>query len=266
MIFVTLGVIGDIKNGFENRLEDYQLEILQWEKYPRGIGYREVDCFLRPEQSHTEFKSACTEANIGTLIWGDSHAAALSNGWRVNRDAHQLNASGCAPIINSEFPLRQHCSDINRHIIDVVAEQKYDTVILHAYWARYSDEQLENLPLTITELQNIGVRNIVLIGGVPRYLPSLPSRLLMERTPLNMIEFIEESQSYVAEYDNKLLALYNGMNVIFVSSLNQFCNSDTCKVTTDFDGETVPMAWDYGHLTKGGAIWFSNQIDRILSR
>ena len=264
LLFATLGVIGHQTNGFPNRLEDYQLEILQWESYPREIAYREGDCFLRPEQSYTEFKSACTKTSANTLIWGDSHAAALASGWRASRDVHQLTASGCPPIINSVFPARQHCEGINRHIIDVISMSDYDTVILHAYWTSYSDEQLANLQLTITALQNNGIEKILLVGGIPQYLPTLPSRLLIEKTPLNTIEFIEESQLRVSEYDDKLIALIDGSNVTFVSSLNQFCNVDVCKVTADFDGKTIPMAWDYGHLTEGGAIWFSNRIDSII--
>ena len=264
LLFAILGFVGHQKNGFPNRLEDYQNEILEWESYPRQIAYREGDCFLRPEQGQTEFKSACTNMPANTLIWGDSHAAALASGWRTSRNVHQLTASGCPPIINTVFPTRQHCEGINRHIIDVISMSNYDKVILHAYWTMYTDEQLANLKLTISELTDRGIEKIFLIGGVPQYFPTLPSRLLIERTPLNATEFIEESQSTVSEYDNKLLALIDGSNVTFVSSLNEFCNVDVCKVTTDFDGGTIPMAWDYGHLTEGGAIWFSNRIDSII--
>ena len=261
---IIIGVIGHKKDGFPNRIEDYQLEILQWESYPREIAYRVGDCFLRPEQSYTEFKSECTRTSANTLIWGDSHAAALASGWRESRDVHQLTASGCPPILNSEFPSRQNCEGINRHIIDVISKSDYDTVILHAYWTMYSDEQLVNLQLTIAALKNNGIENIFLVGGVPQYLPTLPSRLVIERTPLNAIAFIEASQSRVSEYDDKLMALIDGSNVSFVSALNQFCTAGVCKVTTDFDGKTIPMAWDYGHLTEGGAIWFSNRIDSIV--
>ena len=264
LVFATLGIIGHKTNGFPNRLENYQLEILQWESYPREIAYREGDCFLRPEQSYTEFKSECTKTPANTLIWGDSHAAALASGWRARRDVHQLTASGCPPIINSAFPTRQNCEGINRHIINDISMDDYNTVILHAYWTMYSDEQLANLQLTITALQNNGIENIFLVGGVPQYFPSLPSRLLIEQKQLNTIEFIEESQLKVSEYDDKLIALIDDSTVTFVSSLNQFCNVDVCKVTTDFDGETIPMTWDSGHLTEGGAIWFSNRVDSII--
>ena len=266
LLFATLGLIGHKKNGFQNRLENYQKEILQWENYPREIAYREGDCFLRPEQNYTQFKSECTIASSNTLIWGDSHSAALASGWRVGRDVHQLTSSGCPPIIKTDFPSRPHCAEINRFIMEVVNENKYETVILHSNWKRYSEEQLDNILLTIQKLHDNGVKNIVLIGGVPQYAQSLPSRLLLERTQLGAIAFIEESQSNIVSYDEKLQALINGMNVNFVSALGQFCSKDRCRVTTQFKGETIPMAWDYGHLTEGGAIWFSNQIDSFTEK
>ena len=262
-LFVFIGLIGHIQNGFQNRLEDYQLEILQWENYPIKIPYRVGDCFLDGDQNYTDFKSVCTDKSANTLIWGDSHSAALASGWRIGRDAHQLTASGCPPIINTEFFDRQNCSQINRYVLKVASEKKYETVILHARWNRYTKEQLEKLPLTIRELQSNGIKNIILIGGVPQYHPSLPIRLLSKRAPLGAIESLQENQSNIIEYDEKLQSLVKGMNVRFVSALNKFCNLDTCKVTTQFNGETIPVAYDSGHLTEGGAAWFSNTIDSM---
>ena len=265
-LFSTFGFIGHKENGFWNRLENYQQEILQWEYYPREIAYREGDCYLRPEQNYTQFKSECTIVKSNTLIWGDSHSAAFASGWRVGRDIDQLTSSGCPPIINTDFPSRPHCAEINRYIMEVVSEKKYETVILHSLWIRYSEKQLDNIKLTVQELHNNGVKNIVLIGGVPQYAPSLPRRLLLEGTQLGAIAFIEESQSNIVSYDEKLQALINGMNVNFVSALGQFCSKDRCRVTTKFKGETIPMTWDAGHLTEGGAFWFSNQIDSFTEK
>ena len=262
-LFATFGLMGHKLDGFKDRLENYQLEILKWEQYPHKIAIREGDCFLRPQQSYREFKSECIQNNAETLIWGDSHAAALSSGWRTIMNLHQLTASGCPPILHSEFPSRRQCPDINKHIINIISEQKYKTVILHAYWKRYSDEQLKDLPLTISELRKIGVENIVLIGGVPEYLPSLPIRLFKEGVQLNAISVIKKQQSKVANYDDKLIALIDGINIKFINALDIFCNAETCKVTTEFKGEVTPMVWDYGHLTEGGALWFLSQIEGI---
>ena len=266
ILFVVFGLSGHKLNGFENRLENYQLEIIQWEQYSANIAYRERDCLLHTEQSYREFKSECTDDKAETLIWGDSHAAALSSGFRLHTLVHQLTASGCPPILYTNFPSRPNCSKINKHIIDVISKEKYKTVILHAYWAWYIDERLQNLSLTINELLNIGVQNIVIIGGIPEYLPSLPRRLLLERKPLNDITFIDENQSNIASYDKKLLELISGLEVNFFNALDVFCNVNSCKVTTDFQGKVVPMAWDYGHLTEGGAYWFAKQIDNFLSK
>ena len=262
--FIAFGVTGHNTNGFRHRLEQYQLEILSWEEYPRASVYREGDCFLSETQSYTFFDTQCTHGKTKTLIWGDSHAAALSSGWRKLSDLHQLTASLCPPILETNFPARPECGGINNYVIDTILNANYETVILHAGWTMYTNDQLENLSLTINRLRQIGIDDIILIGGVPQYPDSLPTRLLKENAKLDSISVITQNQAEVIRVDNTLLSFINKQDVTFVKAVDVFCDANQCKVTTEFQGKIVPMAWDYGHLTEGGATWLSKELHSEL--
>ncbi len=264
VLFSVFGIIGNKTNGFQYRLDQWQLDILQWEKYPRHLAYKEGDCFLGPEQNYREFKSECSSDEASILIWGDSHAAALSSGWNKLHKLSQLTASGCPPIIDLEIPSRPQCYKINQHVVNKISERKYKTVVMHAYWTSYSEEQLKGLTSTVNQLRKSGVKEIVLISGVPQYQPSLPSRLLLEGTSLNSIASIKQKHIKVVERDEYLLSLINLQHITFVNAVNIFCDKGYCKATTRFRDKIIPVAWDYGHLTEGGAMWFAEQINKIL--
>ena len=263
--FVSIGLIGHLNNGFESRLSKTQLEMLAWERYPREGVYREESCLLLRGQSFSDFDSSCTLDVADTLIWGDSHAAALASGWRKLGTIHQLTANGCPPLLNATFRLRGNCIGINQHVERVISSSNYRTVILHANWLVYATGDMKRLTGTVERLRELGVEQIVVVGGVPQYFPSLPARLVMENKPLDAIEFIETTQGAISLRDQFLMTLLNNQRVQFVSSLDQFCNAGLCKTTISDSGNVVPFAWDYGHLTQWGAVYLAEALLQKLN-
>jgi peptidoglycan/LPS O-acetylase OafA/YrhL len=105
LIFATFGAIGHLHNGFRNRLTDNQAHILRYEEpsYTQKVlkdTYRMGDCFLKDAQDSRNFSENCQalSSHDSVLIWGDSHAAALSYGLRtLFPNVIQYTASGCPP-------------------------------------------------------------------------------------------------------------------------------------------------------------------------
>ena len=263
--FISVGVIGHKSNGFDYRLETWQKEILEWENYPIASAYRLDTCFLRREQSYKDFDDNCISNDAKILIWGDSHAAALASGWRNISAIHQLTAGGCPPVLNTDFSSRPQCLGINNYVESVISSGNYKTVVMHAYWKRYSIEQLKNLTYTVHRLEELGVESVFLIGGVPYYYPTLPSRLLLERKSIESIEYIAQSQGAVIRHDNFIKSLISSDIVTYVNSVNIFCKKERCRATFVKSGKTVPIAWDYGHLTETGATYFASKLANIIA-
>jgi peptidoglycan/LPS O-acetylase OafA/YrhL len=117
MAFILLGVVGSLSNGFEARLSKEQRDLLSFNNYDYKEIYREGRCFLKPEQTYTAYSKECSEVSINgeeILIWGDSHAAALSFGLRGHfASVIQYTASGCPPLLDWGFVWRPMCKEVN---------------------------------------------------------------------------------------------------------------------------------------------------------
>ncbi len=116
------------------------------------------------------------------LLWGDSHAAELfpdcifqSVNERVRR-RNQLTSSLCPPIIGYATKAQPHCKEINDYVMDWIAREKPDRVILAGLWMDYDWKQLAD---TVRRLKLLGVKRIDLVGPVPMWQHSLPTQLFL---------------------------------------------------------------------------------------
>lgn len=259
-IFSLIGSALHYSNGFLSRLSDEEQRIYSYMTFDRGYFYREGTCFLKPEQSEDSFAEQCLSGK--RLIWGDSHAAALSFGLRGTNSFSQLTASGCPPIIGQYFADRPFCSDINKRVIEYVKSGSFTDIYLHSNWLRYDYSQISMLSKTIEEILIIDPNiHIKIIGGVPQWQPNLPTLLIRNGISISnnedykMIKNIELSK--VEALDKKIIHMlrrYNGdYNIEFISLLNKFCEDESCIALTSDCGVSEPTAWDYGHLSPSGS-------------
>ena len=175
--FVSMGYVGYVNNGFDGRLTADQKEILKWEANPTQV-VSEVGCFLNPEQDYSKFSEKCNDFVSNTVIWGDSHAASLAVGWKHLSQIHQFTASACPPILGVYFVRRPHCQNINEKVAEIISKGHYSRVILHANWFANNPMKLQKLENTLEFLQTLDISEILLIGGVPQYSPSLPQKIM----------------------------------------------------------------------------------------
>lgn len=260
--FTLIDFVGLPSGSYENRLTQEQIEMLAYDKYPGGKFYREGDCLLQPEQSANDFGSECL-LDKGYLVWGDSHAAALASGLRLVVDnVSQLTASTCPPILDIviAIPPRPYCLGINRHNYELLKKNPDFVVLLHANWRLYQINHDDYLRNTIKRLREIGVEEIIIIGGVPQYMPSLPEVLLSERVVLDKPHSSRFRSQSVKDVDHVLSVLAESLDVGFMSALNVFCESEKCVSVIKGSEGYVPTAWDYGHLTLEGSVYLSKHL------
>ena len=253
--FTAIGTWGALKD-FDYRLTDTERQILTWETYPRQGYYREGTCFLEPSRDYTQFDPAC-DAGGEVVVWGDSYAAALSSGWILADPAvSQFTASVCPPIVGARIRDRPHCPGINDHVVEVIGANGYDTVVLHGDWVRAAtNTDLGRVADTISGLRRVGVSDIVLLGGVPRYYPNMPRRLLRAGASLDAPLRIQADLDEVLETDAVLRDIAQTAGVPFVSFVDAVCDGGRCDaVIAASDGTFQPMVWDNGHVTHEGAM------------
>lgn len=271
--FVAIGWAGYVTKGFDHRLSASQREILRYGEsgYTDPLfqrAYRLGTCFLTPEQDARAFVPGCrasgAEGNI--LIWGDSHAAALSHGLRQHfPNVSQYNASGCPPIHEASTGARPHCKAVNDHLLGKLAELAPTKVFLHANWSIYGDlDAVGTIHKTIQSIRaTVPAAEIIVVGPVPRWNPSLPVFLLRRRVALDGEHFLANpTWAELRHIDAALREQATREGARFLSPLQALCTEGKCMATVKFRGEVSPTAWDEAHLTEAGSIAL---ITRLLA-
>jgi peptidoglycan/LPS O-acetylase OafA/YrhL len=229
--------------------------------YDYRADYREGTCFLRPEQDASAFaRCGGDSAPAGArsiVLWGDSHAAHLYPGLKAlaepNAQITELAASLCPPIVGIDIAGRPHCRAINDYILQRIATQRPDRVLLAAMWLGDSDSA--RVADTIDALRAQGIENITLIGPVPHWKDGLPRSLMryrqqdaLHRVPVRMTFGLLS----MADADARMRHLAETERVDYVSPWTILCNDQGCLTQTD-DASHDLIGWDEAHLTPAGS-------------
>jgi peptidoglycan/LPS O-acetylase OafA/YrhL len=268
LLTLTIGCIGFItfeRNGLSFRFPRIVQELTTY-TYDYKYAYREGSCFLRPEQSHTEFDKCANESpnNQSLLLWGDSHAAHLYPGFKaryeVSSSVIQRTASGCPPILNIDIPTRLHCKSINDSILKLIQSKKPNVVIMAANWPSYDISTLEN---TVNTIRALGVSKIVIVGPVPQWKDGLPKQLfkhfsnyfphtIPQRMTTGLMTNTSNSEESLDVFSKK-------KNLHYISAIQIMCNEQGCITKMGETGESL-TTWDYGHLTSIGSIFMVSRF------
>lgn len=271
LAFIAIGQVGVRTEGFESRITEEQKHLMAFDDYDFNKIYRRGTCQLTPEQTGTDFSETCfpsiTDSNT-ILIWGDSHAAALSYGFReLHPNIIQMTSAGCRPLTEVNEEARR-CQDVNSFIMNKINELKPGYVILHADWIGELDDTeglYQELLDTVTQIRSGSPdTQVMIVGGVPQWKPSLPKVLLSLHLKLS-----DEAYVYSNKYDDIQSAdtivneAANDSQTRFISIIDMFCENKECLSSVELNGEYEPFAWDYGHLTRSSSILVANKILEI---
>ncbi|MGY2908687.1 acyltransferase family protein [Bradyrhizobium sp. URHC0002] len=260
VLFVGLGVLGHLADGFESRLTPEQRTVLAFKSYPYRDVYLEGTCFLTPEQD--TFAHEC-KGTGGTVIWGDSHAAALSFGLRETLgDVTQYTASACPPFMGLDISDRPNCRKVNDFVLEQIRRLPSAQVFLHADWLHYRDlNPPAKLVATIDAIKRLAPAAVVtVVGSVPQWPSGLPAHLASQRVELDGTYFLRLPTMQELRALDRSIAVAVASKALFLSPLDLLCDNGKCQATTTYGGGVVVTAWDYGHLTKGGSLLLSRKI------
>lgn len=274
LVWGNAGVPARFPNHLQALLRDFETEALQ--------AYRSGACFLSDTQDASSFAEDCVNVEPATaplvLLWGDSYAAHLFPGLaEQQRRRHNIRladytASGCPPVLRFSSTRRANCAAINDHVLERIETLKPDTVILSGRWSLYDGSEgwglIEAAEVrdTLAALKASGVRRIVVVGQFPIWtLP--PQKILARNYQLGMLTLSSSATGALpadaASYlDRAALAretharqLWSAPGVTFISPRETLCKNGRCLLLTPGRNHD-PIAWDQGHLTAAGSIYF----------
>jgi hypothetical protein len=271
LVFIMIGVASNYTKGFYSRLNDSQKEILVIDSadYVDNLYlniYRRGTCFLDAGYSSGEFKKECgsNESFKSTLIWGDSHAAALSFGLRkIFQPVSQFNSAACPPLVNVSINNSPNCQKINEFVINRIRVEQPKRIILHANWLIYDKYKIEDsLRNTIQTIKLTSPSSrVFIVGPVPQWEGSLPAVLISKNLNLNNEHFIINNKlDLFLKIDDRLNKIAKEENLIFLSSINQLCENNKCLATSKYKDNFSMLAWYYGHLTEAGSVLLTQKL------
>lgn len=217
------------------------------------------------KKSKSNIASHCISniKNDGVLLWGDSHAQALSHGLRSilpnNMPFNQIATSACKPSskdnpLNDEFA--KACNLSNAKAIEVAINQNPKIII---FAQQYAHDKTDYKSIINTLKENNVTSKLVLIGPVPQWNPSLPRAIALRHPDKNELEFddISFDRSLIV-IDKNIRDLYTNSDLQVVSILKQLCHDNICIAKVD--SNNTPLVWDYGHLTLEGSLFIANKV------
>jgi peptidoglycan/LPS O-acetylase OafA/YrhL len=262
-IFLVVGFAGYVTNGFETNSER---TLASYAKYPHKNYDKDGVCLLAYYQTYKDFSTQCAPPNSvgGTLIWGDSYAAALSFGLRKYfPKLIQYTANGCPPIKDLEIKSRPDCKAINDYALLQIEMTQPHIAFLDANWTLYQDGgRIEDLSKTIDYIRRVSPSTaITIIGPVPQWRPTLPAAMMRQKIEVSADIYLRPAIfGEVSAVDAALRAQTARRNVTFFSALQALCDNDKCLATTQLNGVATLTAWDSGHLTAGGAVFLARKL------
>jgi peptidoglycan/LPS O-acetylase OafA/YrhL len=244
--------------------------------YDWKVGYRYRSCFLDDKQEPSAFAPECIprpSAGARTpllLLWGDSHAAALSPALRDQPGFRlaQLTTSGCPPVLGMHVESRPQCTRINEAVLAEVKQLSPDVVVLAAYWSLYDGidgyDRLDDEELleTLKQLEASGVPRVIVMGHLPTFTVDEPEVARATFVPHRYDRTLEHFDPRSRLFDDRIRAVASRSHASFVSPIDLLCNAEGCLVSAS-PVELLPVAWDYGHLTKEGATLLARRANLI---
>lgn len=207
------------------------------------------------------------------FLWGDSHSWTLSLGIRSKYPDYnffQVGSSACKPsLIESKLrgEYKVACDLANELALSNIKKLKPTTVVM----AQQNEHNKTDWISIINELKSAGVKNIVIVGAVPQWKPSLPKIMIKDKHFNNPSFFINDdgldmqviNDDKIAE---KIVKNLKNKQVSYISIINKMCimKHDKYFCQTRIDKNELTYV-DYGHLTRKASIYVvKNFIDLPL--
>ncbi|EFJ3289190.1 acyltransferase [Escherichia coli] len=203
----------------------------------------------------------------GIFLWGDSHAEAWSLGIRTLLNGkvpfYQKTSAGCYPSLRDstvqtgDFKLA--CDSSNKLALSSIEKIKPTTVII----AQHDNHELTDWKEIVYKLKGLGVKNVVIIGPLPQWDPSLPKVIIKSTHWKRKDPYITDEGLSERPFksDAYMKSIADNAGFIYISATDRLCHNKNgynyCLARLP-GGELTAV--DYGHLTQEASIYAADEI------
>ncbi len=247
-----------LSKGFRNRFSGEEQRLTSYQQdaaLPRSEG-----CFGRLRDKFSDLTpNTCLQRDStrpDVLLVGDSHANHLWGGLNETKSVNvlELTVNGCPPLLTSLSSDDPLCRQTTRYLLDVLAHNPADAILLSARWQKDMIPEVERM---VVWLKSRGLA-VILSGPVPEYDAELPKLLAIAERRRDAQLPHRHLVASVKETDAMLERLAARQSVRYLSPYRALCPQiGTCKEVTR-DGAV--MQSDYGHLTSNGSRYVVSEM------
>lgn len=208
--------------------------------------------------------ASCTEKKGmgGVFLWGDSHAEALSFGIRSNLPAgvpfYQVTSSACGATLGqnkSPVAFQATCNASNALALKEIARIQPEMVVM----AQQNSHELTDWNEIARHLKALGVKEVVLVGPVPQWQPSLPLVITKRHWNSADSQIVDQGlDQRILKTDALLKKKLDPSVIDYISVIGGVCKGLACLAKVD-EGKSL-MAVDYGHLTPSASLYVGRTI------
>lgn len=208
--------------------------------------------------------ASCTEKKGmgGVFLWGDSHAEALSFGIRSNLPAgvpfYQVTSSACGATLGqnkSPVAFQATCNASNALALKEIARIQPEMVVM----AQQNSHELTDWNEIARHLKTLGVKEVVLVGPVPQWQPSLPLVITKRHWNSADSQIVDQGlDQRILKTDALLKEKLDPSVIDYISVIGGVCKGLACLAKVD-EGKSL-MAVDYGHLTPSASLYVGRTI------
>ncbi|PSJ79453.1 acyltransferase family protein [Neisseria iguanae] len=245
---------------------------------------RRHSCLIQDDHQDKHAPNCYEKGDYQVLLWGDSHAASLYQGlagYARNHDIAltQLTQSSCPPLVGFEGPVRGNCAAINQRILDEIAANHYDAVILHSIWfsekkpVAYA-ETANYLAATLKQIEAVSPKSrLVVIGNTPRWHISAErayNKSLADRGGEKGV--MDAAAVLLPDLGRRLQQAAEEAGAVFIDPARYLCETGhreyrLCLLSADGSREHM-LYTDADHLSKTGADilvnWMAADLEAAL--
>lgn len=222
---------------------------------------------VHSKTSKKEISESCLNFNKfqNALLWGDSHAQALSYGLRKiidsNMSLSQVATSNCKPAIDNSAALNElslACEKSNQLVKSLILDKAIDVLIITE--SSHDPSRYNEISLFVQTYSPD--TKLIIVGPVPQWEIPLPRVIAKRHFDKNVVMFHDKSsKDNIFEIDEEMLSnmeITVSENVNYISIINEICVDKKCLAKVDTNN--TPLLWDKGHLTLEGSQYISKEI------
>ena len=268
-LLLSCGQLVKVNQGFPSRFGPRTLEYAASHNDSASV----VEADLQAVESGKLAQIGAGEGPVRCLLWGDSHAMALTPtlDFILRKEGIRgLGAmrSGTPPLLG--FAVRntspsEESRRFNAAVVKFAIERRVQTVVMAGVWAAYAEAPLfeECLRETVNTLTSAGLR-VVIVRDIPSHIGDVP-RLLARATlfgqDVQTVGITLEKHRATNKKADELIERLAGPNVTILDPAPYFVDqAGLCRV--EFEGKA--MYHDFHHLSVQGALRLVPLFERIF--